>query len=73
MISSKCVLNFGNNVSRLLPNISLYSSTSNSKFHLSEYSIINPQFQSVRNISLSSARLKDVFQRTKPHLNIGKS
>jgi len=71
MISSKCVLNFGNNISRLLPNISLYSSTSNSKLHLSEYSIINPQIQSVRNISLSSTRLKDVFQRNKPHLNIG--
>merc|ERR1712141_508857 len=27
--------------------------------------------QNVRNISLSSALLKEVFQRTKPHLNIG--
>jgi len=68
MMSSKCILNIGNNVCRLLPNISLLS---NSKFHLSENSMIFAKQQNVRNISLSSALLKEVFQRTKPHLNIG--
>jgi len=67
-MSSKCILNIGNNVCRLLPNISLLS---NSKFHLSENSMIFAKQQNVRNISLSSALLKEVFQRTKPHLNIG--
>jgi len=70
MISSKNILNIGSNVSRLLPNISLCS-TSNLKLQLSEYSIISPQLQNKRNISLSSTRLKEVFQRNKPHLNIG--
>ena len=68
MMSSKCILNIGNNVCRLLPNVSLLS---NSKFHLSENSMIFAKQQNVRNISLSSALLKEVFQRTKPHLNIG--
>jgi len=68
MMSSKCILNIGNNVCRLLPNISLLS---NSKFHLSENSMIFGKQQNVRNISLSSALLKEVFKRTKPHLNIG--
>jgi len=72
MLSPKCISSIGNNACRLLPNVSLYSiPTLNSKLQLSEHSMIAPQIQNVRNISLSSIRLKEVFQRNKPHLNIG--
>ena len=73
MLGPKCISSIGNNACRLLPNISLYSlPTSNLKLQLSEHSMIAQQSKNVRNISLSSIRLKEVFQRNKPHLNIGK-
>ena len=47
-------------------------SISNVQLQLSDQSLRAHKFQPIRNISLSTTRYKDVYKRTKPHLNIGK-
>ena len=64
--------NIMKNTSRLLSTTSLSSwDAYNRKLRVSHHSIITHHFLSSRNISISATRFKEIFQRDKPHLNIG--
>ena len=58
------------NVCRLLPNTSSVLFPSNLQLQTPNYAAL-PQNASARNFSISVTRLKEVFKRDKPHLNIG--
>jgi len=71
MWSPRGIACIGNNASRLISSSSAgLWPTTNLSLQLSD-SNITAKLSSIRNLHLSSARLKEVFKRTKPHLNIG--
>jgi len=71
MWSPKGITCIGNNASRLISSSSAgLWPTTNLSLQLSDFNKTT-KLSSIRNLHLSSARLKEVFKRTKPHLNIG--
>jgi len=71
MWSPRGIACIGNNASRLISSSSAgLWPTTNLSLQLSD-SNTTAKLSSIRNLHLSSARLKEVFKRTKPHLNIG--
>jgi len=71
MWSPKGITCIGNNASRLISSSSAgLWPTTNLSLQLSDFNK-TAKLSSIRNLHLSSARLKEVFKRTKPHLNIG--
>ena len=72
MWSPRGITCIGNNASRLISSSSVgLWPTTNLSLQLSDFNN-TAKLSSIRNLHLSSARLKEVFKRTKPHLNIGK-
>jgi len=71
MWSPRGITCIGNNASRLISSSSAgLWPTTNLSLQLSDFNK-TAKLSSIRNLHLSSARLKEVFKRTKPHLNIG--
>lgn len=71
MWSPRGITCIGNNASRLISSSSAgLWPTTNLSIQLSDFNK-TAKLSSIRNLHLSSARLKEVFKRTKPHLNIG--